>query len=781
MLIRTTLLSTTVMGAVMLAAPVYAQTADAPAAATEEQGEQVADIIVTARKVDESIQTTPVAVTAITSAALETKQIEQLSDLSRAAPNFNVIAGGTGGALVGQFALRGQTQTNAASSNDSPVGLYVDGVYYARMQANNGGTLDMASAQVLRGPQGTLFGRNTTGGAVLLTSNAPTDRLEGSLKVGTGNYGLLNVEGVANIPLSDEVSTRIAGSYETRDGYVFNANTNKRVGDLNHYFLRGSIKWAPTDKPFTVRLIGDMTRYSDNGTPSRINAVNPAVGLGGMGAGLLALPNGFYTDYSGVTASGSQVATAFGFPAGFGASGNSEIDTPHNKIDSNGASLQVDLELGDMTLKSISAYRDSNARNSWDLDGTPVNGIAFASQYTQKQVSQEFNLSGSIGNLEWLTGLFYFREHGVERSDAWQFAAFSRDLTDWNSRSIGAFAQGTYKFTDALRFTGGLRYTWDRRYGDLHGVYGGTQPDFSDALCGAGATFNLPAATNACSEVRVGKFSYPAWVASLDYQVTDNFFAYLKTSGAAMAGGVNFRYAPAANRQFAPEKVRDVEAGFKADMLDRRVRINGAFFYLWRYGLQTNVNPFIAPRGTTQYQINTGDAHQYGVELEATVVPWQGMELNGSFAYLKAKYVAGSYIVVDPVSSAVVNHSNDPVVQAPKYNWSIGATQKVPVAGLGDLSLHADYSYISTYYQYADSTVSAAALAAGAIKGHGLLNGRAAFTLDNPNIEFAVWGRNLAGKKYIASVFAGLYGPLGISTGNPGAPRTYGASATFRW
>lgn len=766
---------TTVLTTLLAAVPAMAEEVDP-------QDGRVEEIIVTARKTFENLQTTPVAVSAFNAAALANRQVTEINDLPRATPNFNVITGGSGGAAVAQFSIRGQAQPNITSSNDAPVGLYVDGVYYARAISNNGATLDLANVQVLRGPQGTLFGRNTTGGAVVMTSNEPVDQFAGSLTAGIGNLKDIKTEGVINIPLSDTVYTRVAALYESRNGYVFNANSGKREGDSANYFVRAAIKWAPDNLPITLKIVGDATDYKDNGSPASLYLVDQTQPLGGMGAFLKSLPGtDFYTSFSGVTSTGSLVNTNLGLPAGYGATGNSEIDTPRNRLTAMGTSATLDVDFGGTKLKSITAWRKSNYRDTWDLDGVPFNGLAFASQYTQHQFSQELQLSGEVSKFDWMAGAYFFREAGTERSDAWQFLDFSRDSTEWSSRSIGAFAQGTYHVNDDLRVTGGIRYTWDRRFADLHGVYGVTRPDYSDGFCAEGANISLPAASNPCSEKRNSSFKYPAWLVSIDGKLADTTFVYAKTSGASMAGGVNFRFAPASSRAFRPEDVRDVELGLKTDLFDRRLRFNAALFYIWRSDLQVNLNPYIPPRGSTQYQINAGKAHQYGAELETTIVPWEGMTLDGSFAYLHSSYVKGSYIAVDPVSGIPVDHSGDPVSQSPKYQWNIGATQKLPLKGIGTMSLHADYNFVSLYYQYPDSTNGPAVLAAGSVPGHGLLNAKATLALSERNVEVSVWGRNLANEEYITATFSGLYGYLGVSAGTVGAPRTYGVSVSVKW
>lgn len=403
-------------------------------------------------------------------------------------------------------------------------------------------------------------------------------------------------------------------------------------------------------------------------------------------------------------------------------------------------------------------------------------------------------------DLDWIVGAIYFQESGVEDtvSDQQFFGGnpfpFARDSTDYKSISRGLFTQLNYRVTSELRITGGIRYTWDSRNAVRHGRNGSVLPDFSDSACAVVAGF-VPTATmrdpaGGCNDARGGNFSYPAWLASVDYQVSPVTFVYLKTSGASLAGGINFRATAPGLESISPEAVRDVEAGIKSDLFDRHVRLNLSAFHIWRSALQANVNPIINGR-TTQFQINAGDARQYGGELETTILPWQGMELTGNVAYLHSRYVPGSFLAPTGVpATPFYDRSGETVTQAPEWTWSIGATQKVDVPN-GRLSLHADYSYISTFAFYANSfnptnpALTPAIITRlndlGLVKGHSNLNARITYNLEQPDIEIAVWGQNLTQVKYYDAPFTGLYQSVGIATSSVNAPRTYGVSATYRF
>ena len=843
------LLTSTVLAAGLFAGTAQAQTTSAADDATVNDAEQtgIGDIIVTARKVEESLQSVPVAVTALDAKDLAAKQVFEVTDLARTAPSLTISTGGTGPASIVYLAIRGQAQNSPNSLSDTSVGIYIDGVYVARPIVGNLGFLDLASAEVLRGPQGTLFGRNTTGGALNLHTNQPRlDRVEGSLKLGIGNYDQRVVEGIVNIPMNEVVAVRIAGRATEHDGYFPNPIAGYAQGAVKKdQILRGTMLIEPTDSPFKATLTGEYVKYRDTGNATAVAAINPAVlSLPSYGAFINSEFARFVTpaQLPAFTAANTDWKDTFGRPR----SGLPEIDILQNFNRVKSASATLEYDAGPVTLKSITAIRRSLTTDSLDLTGVPTTAVAssppigffqacvagvpqllaacqgafgpnpgptilavvspfiqsitnassgFVSTYNNKQFSQEFQIAGTVGNLDFQTGLYYFKESGDEQSKAFVLGgiAAARTLSDYSSRSVGTFAQLNYHVTDALRITGGLRYTWDRRFIDRHSTRDHRLPDDQE-VCSVGINTGKTAAQAPCTDPRSAKFSYPAWTLGADYRVSDQLFLYAKTSGASMSGGFNSRFVPAPfTQQFSPEKVRDAEVGFKGDFLDRRLRTNMAFFYAKQSNVQRIVNALVGTT-LTQFVTNTGKVDAKGFEFEATAIPVRGLELTGSVAYLDAKYKKGSRIENQGTAAlpVLVDRSNEPVTQAPKWTANFGATQTFKT-GIGDLSFHADYAYISKRAMDAGTAKSLAqggtqaainntaiANAASIIKGYGLLNGRIAMQLDNPNLELALWGRNLTDQPWFTNVFNSYTG-LGATVQFQGAPRTYGASATFRF
>jgi iron complex outermembrane recepter protein len=361
------LLATTVLSMGMaFATPAFAQ------AASEEAQGGIADIVVTARKSSENLQSVPVAVTALNSEALASKQVLEVTDLARTAPSLTISTGGTGPASIVYLAIRGQAQNSPNSLSDSSVGIYMDGVYVARPIVGNLGFLDMANAEVLRGPQGTLFGRNTTGGALNLTSNRPTDQYEGMLKIGYGNFNQKVIEGVINAPVSDAVGLRVAARYGTRDGYFRNNQIGYPQGSIDKDFvLRGTLVVAPVDSNLKLTVIGDFVRYADDGNATAVAAINPGVlTLPAYGAFINSEFARFVTpaQLPAFTAANSRWTDTFSRPQ----TGDAQIDKLQNNNRVNAIAGTLEWDAGGVNVKSITAYRKSFTDDSLDLHGFPT-------------------------------------------------------------------------------------------------------------------------------------------------------------------------------------------------------------------------------------------------------------------------------------------------------------------------------------------------------------------------------------------------------------------------
>ncbi len=790
---------------------------------------QIDEIVVTARKTEESLQSTPVAVTALNEVMLAQAQVTELADLQRTAPSLSIMSGGTGSSALVFVAIRGNAQVSPSGGTDPAVATYVDGVYLARPTGGNVDMFDVSQAEVLRGPQGTLFGRNTTGGALNIKTNDPTGELEGYVKGEVGNYEHRKVEAVVNLPIvGEELATRFAVRYNDRDGFgdyrpytdpngFFFNGLDQEAGNVDkNSYARGKIRWEPMDKNFDATLGFDWSDFEDSGQRTELMAFNPA-GANGF-AGVIANSVGFNAaNFIGQQKFGDSYWNADNssvnpYPA------DPRLAKPGSTNEGQGVYLDVNVALGEVDFKSITAYREATSSGTVDLDGSPMQLLTFYSEWDQDQISQEFQLSGNFNDdLDWITGLYYFQEDSgdfaVNRFGGGDMelalerigqvppgsnfplaligAALSTNDAMHDNTSYGAFAQANYSFTENLRGTLGFRYTFDERETQIFSQDPEAgQPGVAQPGCKiAPADRDIP--NGPCQRTQNAEFEYPAWIISMDYQATDDLFFYAKTSGASMAGGWNFR--SSSNPSFEPEQVKDVELGFKSDLFDGMVRLNGAFFFMKASDQQRLIN---IAEGTTPVTFirNAGQSEAQGAEFELTWLPWEGLSVNASLSLLDMeydKYESDELITSGPNAGQVVklDRSGENAPHAPEMTFSIGATQTIPTS-LGEVDLHVDYYRVDeTWFQ--DSTVipeEGAAVRArqaeekkwNSIPEYDLVNAQATLRTDDGQWEFALWGKNLTDEEYYTSV-GNYWNSFGTALRYVGDPRTYGASVKYNW
>jgi iron complex outermembrane receptor protein len=797
---------------------------------------QIEEVVVTARKAQESLQSTPVAVTALSEEMLIKAQVTKIDDLRRSAPSLSIMSGGTGSSALIFLSIRGNAQVSPSGGTDPAVATYVDGVYLARPTGGNVDMFDVSQAEVLRGPQGTLFGRNTTGGALNIKTNDPTGEFGGYGKIEIGNYEHRRFEGVLNVPImGEELGARFAVRYNERDGYgdyvgysdpngfVWNGLDQEAAAVEENTYVRAKLQWQPLDRNFTATLGLDWSEYEDSGQRSQVVGINPGAAGGLVGAifsgnAAFGIPNGIGFDPQAFLAQQDQEDTYWNADRSSlnTVPPDSRLADPESTNENKGAYLTLDFDLGgSLALKSITAYREATSTGTVDLDGLPVSLLTFHSEWDQEQWSQEFQLSGSVNDdLDWITGLYYFTEDsgdfsvnrfgrdfasaliqsgapvtGVPLELIAPFMALSTNDAVHENISYGAFAQANYSFTEKLRGTLGFRYTWDERETRIFSE----NPESGQlvpAQCKIeAADRDIPGGP--CERTQNAKFEYPAWVVSLDYQYSDNLFLYAKTSGASMAGGWNFR--SSSNPSFDPEQVKDVEVGFKSDLFDGRVRFNGAFFYMKATDQQRLIN-IAVDNQPVQFIRNAGKSQTEGAEFELTWLPWDGMNINASVSILDVEYE--KYSSLELVTSGpnagdlvTVDRSDENPVHAPELTYSIAATQTF-YTDLGELDLHVDYYWVDeTWFQ--DNTVNpfeSAAVQANqreeqqwnSVPEYDLINARATLRSNDGHWEFSLWGKNLADEEYYTSV-ANFWNAFGTALRYNGAPRTYGASVKYNW
>lgn len=626
----------------LLAAPIFSVGALAESLVLEE-------IIVTARKRVESLQETPVAVTALGSEALREAGVRNLADLNQLVPNIEVAAG-NGNAGVASIYIRGVGQRNSGANIDSGVGIYIDGIYMGRPDGALLDVNDIQSVQVLRGPQGTLFGKNTTGGALVFTTNRPVDEFEASLGARVGNYDRLDADFMVNLPLADSLFMRLSGTHRSRDGFLDNLYDGEEYNDEDRQGLLWQTRWLASDD-FTLDLNINWAQTEQTARPQKCQLVP---GYQGWQAQLL--------DILAITPSTGKTLDDFCAEAAAAGGGDPRkvvsdlggIYTAQNR----GASLTAEWAIGDnLSLKSITGWRYTEAEQDDELDSTEIpflhrtNSIhPFSAPSKTDQYSQEFQLTGSAFDerMQYVAGAYWFREETDNRKTVNLLGPFDPAISGLfflntttrenitENEAMALFSQVEWEFNEHWRTTLGLRYTDEERtmrrdlffpVASTLDASGGQVVDISGGLYlvdRSSFVYN-PNFDFYLEEVADGKVSNDdiTPMASLQYLIgetdsIDTGSLYLTYSEGFLSGGLS--EAPGGDlEEFEPEEVENWELGFKLDMLDRRLRLNGALFYADYTNRQLTtlvVNPNTgSPAPAT---INAAASTIKGFELEST-------------------------------------------------------------------------------------------------------------------------------------------------------------------
>jgi len=633
------LLATSVVGFTGIAA---AQTA-AQGASSGTLGE----VIVTARKFEENLQVTPIAVTAFTGAELEQRQIFRTDRLDEVVPNlqFGNNAPLAGNNSSSQVFIRGIGQTDPTSTVDPGVGLYIDDVYMGTSVGANMELRDISSVQVLRGPQGTLFGRNTIGGAIAMTTRDPGDEFGGSIQLGGGTDSLIDAFGALDVPFSDTFKSRFTAGLRKQDGYVTRISDGQDLGDTNTYTITAKLVWSPNDK-FEGKFLADYTNSDENGSPlvfARItnNAAFPRVAS--LAAGCPGLTQG-----PGPPGLPAQPVPETATRDDRCANNEQDLGPYHNngtapltsQLENWGGSLNLTFNINEaLALKSISSYRGISWAGNRDADNTPLFILHTDYDVDGWQWSQELQLLYEGGPLKGVFGAYYFEQASddivtIILNPPVPPPGPNRD-SDNNkveNQSWAAFTQWTYRldFSEALHnslgFTVGGRYTEDKK---------GSYPDQFD--------YSTPNVKQVPVQWYRDTFSKFTPSGSIDYRFNDSAMIYLSYSEGFKGGGWNshFNQPPpppaflAVVQEFQPEEAQTYEFGFKLDLAGNTLRLNGAVFTTDYKDLQVTYRGPI-PGGVAPFLINAGKASVDGGELEATWAPTANWILEASLGYLDA-------------------------------------------------------------------------------------------------------------------------------------------------
>ena len=662
----------------MICAPALAQEAAAP---SDQQGNTLSDIVVTAQRRSQSLQDVPVAVSAFTSADLTAKQIQTTLDIPRLVPNM-VGTSNIGIGSANTYFIRGLGNTESIATFDPPVGTYVDDIYISRQNANNFSFFDVERIEVLRGPQGTLFGRNTTGGAINVILKKPSPDLGGYVEGSYGRFDEVRGRASIDIPLSDKLLTKFSAFGVRRDGYIRNVTTGERNNGESNYGFRGAVRALPSDA-VTWDISADYIRGNQVNVPS-------------------VLVDDRLISHTGLS---RRTAALEGLVAGRKAGFHLQNITKSFSATSN---LQIDT--GGPTINLITGYRRLHQDYLTDVfDGRfATGGFAIVNTGRFEQFSQEVKLTGQIAErLDYVAGLFYLHEDNrTDFADVFTIDAgttgiplvLSDRVLNNTTSAPAVYAQADWHATDALTLTLGARYTHEVKRVRV-------TPNSNPLL------FGVPYGSADLSAAGIPlrqKVSLLTPRFAAEYRFNPDFMLFASATRGFRSGGWNARALSAENfRVFGPEKVWSYETGLRSELLDKRLRLNITGFYTDVNGFQVPLG-FVDSTGAINFVTQNGsDFRNYGIEAEAEFVPAAGATIFANFGTQRAKYLnpdaairaqqaacragdaasCGQGIVAPNGSLAIPERT-------PKFTAAFGGTYELPI-GTFLLTPSANASYQS--------------------------------------------------------------------------------------
>ena len=704
----------------------------------QEQADRTADasvaegeIVVTAQKRSESVQKVPLAISAVGGEALQNRQVTSFEGLAPSLPSVNF------GKQVGfaRIAIRGLGLDATVGGQEGRVAYHSDGIYIGRPSSQLSTFFDINRVEVVRGPQGTLYGRNATAGAINVITNDPQDTIGGYVKATVGNYSLFQEEGAITGPVTEGVAARFAFTKTDRSGYGRNLNLGQDIDNEHSLGMRGKIRLEPSSS-VSLLLSADYSYQSDAAFAIHfVGQGNPdspprVVSLGGT---VPANPRDTFANIR-------------------------QDDERRNW--GLGATLIADL--GGVTLTSVTGYRNSSGDVRGDHDGTQADLSTIRTYEKANQFSEELRLDGQVGRLKWLVGGYYFHEKIYAESNFAPVLTFSTAFMskglhfngNLKTEAGAAFGQLDYELIDGLTFSVGLRYSRETKYIDQRGAVELFTPD-APGLQPNYTSFQNASATFSSTTPRF----------NLSWQATDNLMFYATYAKGFKSGGFNLAgFSPAVQ----PEKLTDYEGGFKATLADGAVRLNGSIFHYDYKDLQVQ-----RILNAAAVLVNAANARVRGIEGEFTIKPFVGFELSGNASYLDAKFT--SFLSEDSArpTLGLINLAGNRLPQAPKYTANLAAQYSLPVGG-GDIRLRGEVAYTSQIYFsfYNRPEISQ--------ESYTKYNASLSYEGEN-GLTASLWIKNIADKRTYSStqVSSGFQGFPIQGTYDP--PRTFGASLGYRF
>jgi len=699
-------------------------------------------ITVTAQKRREKLSEVPISMSNFSTESIAQTGVQQLKDISQYIPNFTMSEGTD---FTSKVSIRGVGANSRNISFDTRVGVYLDGVYLGQSPALNQALLDLERIEVLRGPQGTLFGKNTVAGAVNLISAKPSDEFSGAINTSFGNFDAREVSALVNIPLSSTLFSKISVSKQQRDGFTKNLVTNHKINELDDESYRAQLFYVAEAGNFEANLSfdglkGDRLSYTGE-------AVTDSFGL--------ALP----------------IAQTDDFEVSMG------VD-PHEKRNIKGSSLTLDWDLDNgFSIKSISAYRESKIyyRNDVDYSELDFLQINYSDEY--KQLSQEIQLiSPDKGDFKYVAGLYYYDQEALSMRIAQPgslgyLLGVSDSVTTEgtvDTLSYAFFMNGSYQLDDVWKLGFGFRYSREDK-----------EVDWNIDGSGGGPAFGL--ATGSVLDERSDNHLSPT--INLSYAFNSEINGYVKYSNGYKSGGYNLDFvsvnALSSGVEFAKETVDSYEIGLKGNVLNRRLTFSLAGFQTYYDDYQVNQFMDLGDGGTAISIRNAAEVETKGLEAEVTFTPnerWQVMAslglLDGEFSDFPGGATRGG-----DASGKTIPGISD-------VSLSVGIQYYHPLPSIGaELLTRLDYSYRSDYYDTVDNVKTHTLqngdnVPFGWVDDLSIVNGRIALLSDEGTWDVALWVKNLTDESYLSATTQDF---LRTVTRYRGMPRTFGVEVNYNF
>jgi iron complex outermembrane receptor protein len=781
------------IGLVVLSAPAGAQ--------------GIEEIVVTALRRETDLQDTPISITAFTAEDMFDRSFTNTRDIAEATPNMLFTTGGaaSGGSAALAY-IRGIGQNDWLVTVDPGVGIYIDGVYMGRLQGGIMDLVDLESVEVLRGPQGTLFGRNTVGGAILLNSAKPHDKFSGLGRVSVGNYDRVDVVGSVNMPLSDNLFAKVSGSSRERNGYLRRVLAGDKINDEDRQSFRGQVLWEPQEN-LEVVLTGDYTRTRQKGMGYSLAKYScdplPFCSVEGGAAEIynrvVAIPNGD-PPYDARWEVPEDTLITYG------------TNRARDEGDIWGVSGTITWTVSDnLTVQSISSYRDADTDFQGDAESSPVplsesdDPTVIGEQTLSDQFSQELQLQGLAfdGRLNWIMGGFYFTENAddfqpvrvavglfeaLEAAPLFSvpppgfpflpcppvgpypcFGGAGNPLNAFldinqdtyrtgDNESIAGFVQGTFNVTEQLGLTAGVRYSHEEK--DFH----------YERFLFTNPQLNIDAQAHD---------EWNSWTPrfGIDYKITEDVLAYFSASKGFKSGGFNGRPVSATSvASYDPEELWSYEWGIKSTWFDQRLRFNANGYYYDYTDIQLTSAQSDPATGALEVVVeNAGDAEILGFEIEAVAVPIEQFQIDGGVGYLDFEYtkLLPPCMGALPGTSCTNVEESDTLPRAPEWTINVGGQYTMPLAAWGEVTGRVDWRHVTKHYH---DPLNSEFIAE---PGYDLVNARIIFVPGDGNWDIAVWGTNLTDE--IVRINGFDVDAFASNAVMQGPPRMWGATLSYHW